>query len=294
MDFGICLPNYQPGSSPEGIDAAAGVAEQLGWSAAWTTDHVLIDHANESDYGRIYEALMTLAWVAARHHTIRLGTSVIVAPMRNAAVLAKQIATLDALSGGRAIAGIGIGWNTVEYANVGATDKFAVRGVFLDETIRLWRHLWSGATTRFEGRFYSMDDFVFEPVPPQGAALPIVVGGSAEIALRRAGSATDGYHGSAIGPADYATRAAVVTAAAAAADRPAPWLSTRARVRFDARPGPGYTIRGDAAGMAAEVRAFAAAGVTHLALQFEPRDPRGVVEDAERFSREVIPLVDAG
>jgi probable F420-dependent oxidoreductase len=292
MDFGICLPNYLAGSSVEGIDAAADVAERLGWSTAWTTDHVMVDRANTAEYGRIHEALLTLAWVGARHPSLRLGTSVIVVPQRNAVILAKELATLDALSGGRVIAGIGIGWATIEYANLGAADRFTVRGAYLDETIRIWRHLWSGATTPFEGRFHSFDDFVFEPLPPQGAALPIVVGGSAEAALRRAGTVADGYHGSAASPADYATRAAAVREAATAAGRPAPWFSTRARVRFDDRPGPGYTIRGDAAQMAAEVQAFADAGVTHLALHLEPTDPLGVVTDAERFAREVIPLLE--
>ena len=70
MDFGICLPNYPAGATPEGIDAAAEVAERLGWSTVWTTDHLMIDQANAADYGRIYDAILTLAWVGARHPRI--------------------------------------------------------------------------------------------------------------------------------------------------------------------------------------------------------------------------------
>lgn len=290
MDFGLILPNYPAGASPEGIEAGAAIAEHLGWSTVWTTDHVLIDHANAGDYGRIYEAILTLAWVGARHPRIRLGTSVIVVPQRNAVLLAKELATLDALSSGRAIAGIGIGWDEVEFANLGATERFRVRGAYLDETIRLWRHLWSGATEPFHGRFHAFEDFVFEPLPVQ-RPLPIVVGGRAEVALSRAGAMADGYHSSAVDPAGFARRAPVVVEAARAAGRPSPWLSSRARVRFD-QDGAGYAIGGTPDAMAAEVRAFAEAGVEHLALQFTPTDPDGVVAAAERFAREVVPLLD--
>ena len=77
MDFGLCLPNFPAGASPEGIEAAASVAERLGWSTVWTTDHVLVPHDDAGEYGHIYDAILTLAWVGARHPGVRLGTSVI-------------------------------------------------------------------------------------------------------------------------------------------------------------------------------------------------------------------------
>jgi len=290
MDYGICLPNFPDGASPEGIDAAAEVAERLGWSAAWTTDHVLVNHASADEYGRIYEAILTLAWVGARHPGIRLGTSVIVVPQRNAILLAKELATLDSMSGGRVIAGVGVGWNELEFGNLAMRDRFRVRGAYLDETIRLWRHLWSGTTDPFVGRFHQIEDFVFGPLPAQGADLPIVVGGRAEPALRRAGALADGYHSSAVSPAGYAERVPIVRAAAEAAGRPAPWLSARVRVQFDASTDRFYAMRGSSEEIAAEVKAFAALGVTHLALYFETTDPADVVAQAERFAREVAPL----
>jgi probable F420-dependent oxidoreductase len=290
MDYGLCLPNLPDGSTPEGIEAGAEVAERLGWSTVWTTDHVLVPHDAADDYGRIYEAVVTLAWVGARHPRIRLGTSVIVVPQRNAVVLAKELATLDSLSGGRVIAGVGVGWNEVEFANLAMADRFGVRGAYLDETIRLWRHLWSGSTEPFHGRFHTIDDFAFEPLPVQ-APLPIVVGGRAEAALRRVGTLADGYHSSATGPARYAERLPIIRAAADAAGRPMPALSARVRVRFGAAGGDVYAMRGSPAEIAAEVRAFAALGVTHLALWFEATDPAELVVRAERFDREVVPLV---
>jgi probable F420-dependent oxidoreductase len=293
MDFGICLPNFPDGASPEGIDAAAEVAERLGWSTAWTTDHVLVPHDSAGDYGRIYEAILTLAWVGARHPSIRLATSVIVVPQRNAVVLAKELATLDSLTGGRVTAGVGVGWNRTEFANLGMGDRFHVRGAYLDETIRLWRHLWSGSSEPFRGRFHEIEDFVFGPVPAQGADLPIVVGGRAEPALRRAGALGDGYHASVSSPAQYGERVPVVRAAAEAAGRPVPWFSARARVEFDGEASTGYAMRGSPEAIAAEVRAFAEVGVTHLAMSFGTTDPAELVNRAERFGREVIPLLQA-
>ncbi len=293
MDYGIALPNFPDGASPEGIHAAAEVAERLGWSTVWTTDHVIVDQAAADEYGRIYEAILTLAWVGARHPRLRLGTSVIVVPQRNAVLVAKELATLDSLSGGRVVAGVGVGWNRAEFANIGVEDRFRVRGAYLDETIRLWRHLWSGATEPFHGRFHTIDDFAFEPLPEQGAALPIVVGGRAEAALRRAGGLADGYHSSAVGPASYGERVAVVRAAAESAGRPAPWLSARIRVQFGAGTDRYYAMRGTPEEIAAEARAFAGHGATHLALYFETMDPGELVAQAERFAREVAPLVDA-
>jgi probable F420-dependent oxidoreductase len=289
MDYGFCLPNFAAGASVEGIDAAAEAAGRLGWSTVWTTDHVLVPGDAAEDYGRIYEAILTLAWVGARHPRIRLGTSVIVVPQRNAVLLAKELATLDALSGGRVVAGVGIGWHAGEFANLAAADRFHVRGAYLDETIRLWRHLWSGSREPFHGRFHDLDDFAFEPLPTQ-APLPIVVGGRDPRALRRAGALADGYHSSAVGPAAYAERAPIVLAAAEAAGRPSPWLSARVRVETT-KASDGYAMRGSPEAIATEVRAFAKLGVTHLALYFGRTDPAELVARAEAFARDVAPIV---
>jgi probable F420-dependent oxidoreductase len=290
MDYGLCLPNFPDGASAEGIDAAAAVAERLGWSTVWTTDHVLVPHADAGDYGRIYEAILTLAWVGSRSSRIRLATSVIVVPQRNAVILAKELATLDSLSGGRVSAGVGIGWNRTEFANVGVADRFHVRGAYLDETIRLWRHLWSGSSEPFRGRFHAFEDFVFGPLPVQ-KDLPIIVGGRAEAALLRAGRLADGYQSSSTGPAAYADRVRTVRAAAKGAGRPMPSLSARVRVQSGDATDTSYAMRGSPEEIAGEIRAFAALGVEHLALSFATTDPAELVARAERFDREVPPLI---
>jgi probable F420-dependent oxidoreductase len=290
MDYGICLPNFPDGASREGMEAAAETAERLGWSTVWTTDHILVPTADAGDYGRIYEAILSLAWVGARYAKVRLGTSVIVVPQRNAVILAKELATLDALTGGRVIAGVGIGWNEGEFRNLGVPERFHVRGAYLDETIALWRHLWSGSTEPFRGRFHVFDDFAFGPLPDQGAALPIVVGGRAEPALRRAGRFGDWYQSSATGSSKYAERVPIIRAAAEEAGRQVPRLTVRAWVEFDARGGRRYSIRGTSDEMAAEIKAFAALGVEHIALWFGSTAPDELVRRVERFQREVAPL----
>ncbi|MGZ9160480.1 MAG: TIGR03619 family F420-dependent LLM class oxidoreductase [Candidatus Limnocylindrales bacterium] len=291
MDYGLCLPNFRAGASREGMEAGAETAERLGWSTVWTTDHVLVPTADADDYGRIFEALLSLAWIGARHATVRLGTSVIVVPQRNAVLLAKELATLDALTGGRVIAGVGVGWSEPEFANLGVADRIRVRGTYLDETIALWRHLWSASAEPFHGRFHTIDDFAFEPLPDQGGRLPIYVGGRAEAALRRAGTVGDGYHSSATSAAKYAERVPVIRAAAEAAGRPMPRLTARAFTEFGAATTRHYAIRGTTEEMAAEVRAFADLGVTHLALWFDTTDPETLRDRCERFDREVAPLV---
>ncbi len=291
MDYGLCLPNFPDGASREGMEAAAETAERLGWSTVWTTDHVLVAREDATDYGRIYDAIVSLAWIGARYPTVRLGTSVIVVPQRNAVVLAKELSSLDALSGGRVIAGVGVGWSEPEFANLGMADRFHVRGAYLDETIRLWRHLWSGSDEPFHGRFHRIDDFAFAPLPDQGANLPIIVGGGAEAALRRAGTFGDGYQSSATSAAKYAALVPVIRAAAVAAGRPMPALGARTRVEFGDATDDHYAIRGTPEEMAAEVRAFEALGVDHLALGFATTDPGAIVALAERFAREIAPLL---
>lgn len=291
MDYGLCLPNFRDGASREGIEAGAETAERLGWSIVWTTDHVMVPTSAADDYGTNFDAIEVLAWVGARFAKVRLATSVIVVPQRNAVVLAKELSTLDALSGGRLLAGVGAGWNEEEFRNLGAADRFHVRGAYLDETIDLWRHLWSGSTQPFRGRFHDIEDFVFSPLPAQGASVPIVVGGRADPALRRAATKGDWYHSSSTSPASYGKRVPVLKAAAGAAGRPMPRLTTRAWVEFGSTADDHWSIRGTPDEMAEEVRKFADLGVDHIGLWFATTDPRELVDAMERFEREVAPLV---
>ncbi|HUQ78607.1 MAG TPA: TIGR03619 family F420-dependent LLM class oxidoreductase [Patescibacteria group bacterium] len=296
MRYGLCLPNFTGLASPESIDAMAALAERLAWDSVWTTDHVLVDSSERAEeYRTNFDAIQTLTWVAARYPTIKLGTSVIVVPQRNAVVLAKELATLDALSGGRVIAGVGVGWSEREFANLAMLDRFRVRGAYLEETIALWRHLWGGSGEPFHGRFHELTDYAFGPSPVQGRALPIWIGGRVDAALERTGRLADGYHSSAASPEAMAARIPIIRAAAEAAGRPTPTLSARVRVEFDApvrSPEPrSYAMRGSADDVAAEVAKWEALGVELLALHFDAATTDRAVIDAERFDREVLQVV---
>jgi probable F420-dependent oxidoreductase len=289
LQLGLCIPNFRPGAGPEGILAATLTAERLGWHSAFTTDHLLIDGAARgTDYRHIFEAITVLAWLAGQTSTIRLGLSVLVLPMRNAVVVAKELASLDALSGGRLIAGLGIGWNEAEFANVGVAERFSQRGTYLEETIGLWRHLWAGGGP-WSGRFHEVGEAYFSPLPAQGASLPIWIGAGAEAALRRVGRLANGYHSTGTDPSTYRDRRAIIEAAAIGAGRPRPTMSARLRVSAEGR-GPSV-LAGTPEAMAERLQAYREAGVEHVALDFGETEPDRVAAAIERFERAVRPLL---
>jgi probable F420-dependent oxidoreductase len=287
--FGLCLPNFRKGASREGMQAAIETLDRLGWASIWTTDHLLPDHsARAADYAEIFEAVTTLAWASAVTPRLRLGLSVLVVPMRNAVEQASTLATVDSLSGGRLEVGVGVGWSETEFANLGVSERFHVRGAYLDESIRLWRHLWSGSEEPFHGRFFSFDEYRFGPLPAQGAGLPITVGGKDPRALHRAGALADGYQSSGLAAAEYLAKRDVVREAASAAGRPEPRFLARCQVVFD-RPMPGGAgLSGSADELVAGVRAYRDAGVSELILDLREFEPERVVAAIERFDREVV------
>ncbi len=292
MRFGLILPTMGKRVSPAAVDDAAATASSLGWSSVWATDHMLVSpRAEAATYGSILEAVTTLAWVAGRHSSLRIGTSVVVPAMRDAPQLAKELATIDVLSGGRLIVGVGVGDRTdaPEWGNLGKADRMNHRGAYLDETIALWRHLWAGRTEPFEGRFHRLDGFVFDPLPPQGAALPIWMGGRSDAALTRAATLCDGYHASQTGPQDLRERWRVLLERARAAGRPRPALSVRSRVRFDAPPGPVYSLHGAPQTMVQELLAFDEIGVDEFVVVFEANsDSDDMQHVMRRFQVDVV------
>jgi len=289
MDFGLILPSYRAGATKESIDVAASTAERLGWHSVFTTDHLLVEPSRRSeDYFTLFDALNTLAYLAAREPTIKLGASVVVVPMRNAVELAKELATIDVLSGGRLIVGVGVGWDETEFRHLGYGDRFAQRGAYLSEAVAIWRQLWSGSTDAFHGRFHSWDEVRFAPLPAQGADLPIWFGGRDEAALRRAGRLGQGYHSSASGHDQLAVRVPIIRAAAQEAGRPQPLISARVRVHFGPSDAPFYMLAGAPEQMVTEIRAFEAVGCGHMAFDFAETRPDEHAALMERFDAEVL------
>ena len=290
MDISLALENHGPGSSPDGMTASADAVERHGWRSLFAVDHLVVDHGQEADYGRSFEAMMSLAWLAATHPGIRLATGVIVPPMRDAVQLAKEIATLDVLTAGRVTVGVGVGddEDEGEYRNLGKGDRFHVRGSYLDETIALWRHLWSGRTDAFSGRFHELTDYRFEPLPVQGASLPILSGGRSDRALSRVGRLSDGLYSSRWGPDDLASRWPAMLESARRNGRPRPYLATRVRVRLDAEPDGRYSLCGGPEAMIAELGRFADVGTDEFVAVFASTQGAEIERLTARFQREVV------
>ena len=188
MQYSFRLPNADYLGFPataQGILDTAIKAEQLGFDAVFVNDHVIVDDSARSEpWRQVYDPLMSLAYVASRTSRIGLGTSVLIMPYRNPVVTAKMIATLDQMSNGRAIVGVGSGWNETEYAALDVPHR--ERGARTNEYLRLWKACWEPDPVSFDGRFFSFDGLYTSPKPVQQPHPPIWIGGSSHASLRRA------------------------------------------------------------------------------------------------------------
>ena len=204
MKFGISFANTMIGADPASAVALATTAEEAGFESLWTVEHVVVPAGYESRYpysrsGRMAggaedfdlpDPLVWLSFLAGVTSSIRLATGILILPQRNPVVLAKEVATLDALSGGRVILGVGSGWLAEEVAAIGS--DFADRGDRTDEYIGALRTLWSHDLASFDGPTVSFDDVYLRPRPHDGP-VPIVIGGHSPRAARRAGELGDGF-----------------------------------------------------------------------------------------------------
>jgi probable F420-dependent oxidoreductase len=189
VHFGVILPNYDEGSSPAGVRRIAEAAEELGFDSVWATEHIIVGPDAVKPFGRAYDPLVTLAWIAGWTVRIGLGTSIVLVTLHHPIHLAKQAATLQELSGGRFRLGVGLGWHRDEFEFMGV--PFEGRGSRADEAIRIMRALWSGEKD-FEGELWSFNEATCEPLPsPQPE---IWVGGSSPRAIRRARELGDVWH----------------------------------------------------------------------------------------------------
>ena len=201
MYFGVILPNYGLDSNPDGIRRVAELAEELGFDSVWATEHIIVGPEAVDPYGRVYAPLVTLGWIAGFTERIGLGTSIVLVPLHHPMHLAKEVATLQELSGGRFTLGVGMGWHKEEYDFMGI--PFEGRGRRGDEAIRVMRALWNGERD-FTGEFWSFHDATSEPHPsPQPE---IWVGGSSERAIRRALELGDVWHPSRGSDAEHVRR----------------------------------------------------------------------------------------
>lgn len=208
MKFGLRYCNIGPLSRPEPAIELARFAEDAGFESLWTIEHVVIPAGYRSAYpysedGRFGwpedldypDPVMWLATIAGATETIGLGTAIVILPQRNPVVLAKELATLDVMSGGRLLFGVGVGWLAEEFDSIGV--PFDERAVRTDEAIEVLRCLWADHEATFDGRFHSFDRALMFPKPIQTVSgrpgIPVLVGGHSPAAARRAGRLGDGF-----------------------------------------------------------------------------------------------------
>lgn len=198
MKLTVEFPSVSYREGPESVKQLAQAIEAIGYDELDMFDHVVMGYSTpergDSRYPPqmpILEALMTLSFVASVTSRINLGTEVLVLPQRQPVLVAKQVSTLDTLSGGRVRLGVGAGWQASEYEAL--EESFSNRGRRMDEAIEVLRAYFSDPQVDYQGEFYHSTAMAMEPKPPQGAGLPIWVGGRAEAALRRVGTHGDGW-----------------------------------------------------------------------------------------------------
>jgi probable F420-dependent oxidoreductase len=293
MLIGFGCPVSGAWATPESVAHFASRGEELGYHSVWTFQRLLVgaDQALAPVYRSVLDPLLTLTYAAARTTRIRLGVAVVNLPFVSPTYLAKQAGTLDVLSGGRLDLGLGTGWSEVEFAASGVST--ARRGRRSEEYLKVLRTLWNDEVSAFDGEFYSVPPSIMAPKPVQAGGPPVLLGGGAEPALRRAGRAAAGWVSGSTASLDAITRGArtVREAAERAGKDPA---QVRIVCRGVVEHGPKLADR-PLSGSWEQIRAgaeeLAAAGVTELFydLNWDPQigspdvDPAAAVARADEL-----------
>ena len=324
MKYGFPLPSRGPLATPETIGRLAQAGEELGYDAVYAGDHILLPRDVASRYpytvggefpggatGDWMEQLTLLAFVAGQTSTIRLVTAVLIVPHRNPLVAAKALATLDVLSRGRLVVGIGAGWMREEFEALDLP-PFEERGAVTDEYVRAFKELWTSDDPHFEGKYVNFDNISFLPKPVQKPHPPIWVGGESRPALRRTAELADGWNPLSSNPsfpmgtpellasgierlATYARRFGRDPSEIETIYRTFQFeLTNSAAPSTDSgQAGDRLPFVGSAEQIASDIRAFEAVGASSLVVDFQrqTQDVDMMVGLMERFAKEVWPLV---
>jgi probable F420-dependent oxidoreductase len=269
MRLGIHLPQIGRKAGPEGIRRAAVQAEELGFADVWTSEHIITPAgAMYPPSPNFYDPVLSLTWAAAYTNRVGLGTSVLVLPMRHPLPLAKELATLQNLSGGRLILGAGVGWLEAEFAALGV--PFNERGRRTDEGIAMMRAVWSDDPVSFEAHWIpaTIDNMRMMPKPEK--SIPIWIGGTSDVALKRA-ARHDGWHGSRAMPEQAAPLVEKLRA-----ERPEPEFTISLRAAWDGK---------DEVALGQRLAAFAAVGVGHVMVEPFDREIADWLHSVERIAR---------
>lgn len=305
MDFGVFLPISGRAAGPETLMEAARQAEALGYSSVWAADRILIPWKINTLYPYsadqrfivppdrpFLEPLTCLAFLAACTERIRLGMSVLVLPYRHPVYSAKVATTIDQLSKGRLILGVGVGWMVEEFQALGL--PFKARGTMSDEQLQVIKLLWAEKNPSFEGRYYRFSEIALYPKPLQEPRIPLWVGGEGVPSQRRAAIYGDAWfpYFVKIRPRELASHFDNVRRWAFEAGREPDTVTLACclpvEVSREPVPQEEGCLRGTPEQLIASLKAFQRIGVKHVALQFMvPRWPERQ-EQIERFGREVM------
>lgn len=293
MEFGLHLPHLGRSASREVLRGFAQAAEETGFASVWVSDHVIVPRSLESRYpysesgefpfsadSSFLDPIATLLFVAGCTERVKLGTAVLIVPYRNPVVQAKELATLDFVSGGRLILGIGTGWMAEEFAALDV--PFEHRGARTNEYLALIKRLWTSDDTSFSGRFYRLENVGFYPKPLQQPHPPIWGGGHSEPAFRRGGYFCDGWLGANVSPEQVAAQFERVRAYAHQAGRDPAALTLAARI-------PLRLSAGTEPALVEQIERYRSASVSHLAFDMGVRSVEAARETMERFMTKVQP-----
>jgi probable F420-dependent oxidoreductase len=295
MDIGCHLPNQGPLATGEAVVTFAQEADRRGVASLWVSDHVIFPRTATGSYpgGRFphppdtpyLEPVVTLAAAAVCTTHARLGASVFILGHRHPVVMAKMLTSIDALSGGRLICGVGVGWWREELEILGA--PFQRRGRQADEILRVFTTLWAEDNPSFEGEFFRFRDLGFAPKPVQKPRPPIWVGGDSPGAFRRVVTLGDGWHATSKSPGELREALPRLRAAADRAGRDFDSLTLSLR----------YTLRDDllARGPQAVVDTlveYKRLGLSHILLEFRRDDLGRMLEILDLVTTTVRPAVD--
>jgi probable F420-dependent oxidoreductase len=275
MKYGFVVPNNFGVVDPNQVAALGARAEELGFESVWVNHHVLnVGYVKERiDTKPYHDALTILTWMAANTTKVKLGTSVLVMPYLHPMVLAKQLATLDHLCGGRLIIGLGAGSLPEENAALGA--PYETRGKYCNEFLEVLRKLWTEESASFAGEFFSFDNIISSPKPLQQPAIPLMIGGNRPPALRRAARHGDGWHPLGVSPDGVRKRLATIREEASKLRRN--HVLETVQVRLDMSRVTKESVAD-----------YADAGVTDLVMSINTGDVKEIDKTITAFAKEMF------
>ncbi len=289
MKFGIAVPNFGLYANRENMVEVSGLAEELGYDSLWVSDHVAVPKSHKVFGDAFLDPLLTLAYIASATNRIELGTSVIILPYRNPLVLAKMVSTLDTLSRGRVILGIGSGWLEEEFDALGV--DFKERGKMTDEYIEVMKELWTSESPEYSGNYIEFSNIKFLPKPERNPHPPVWVGGESRKAMERAARYGDGWHPVGLTPQAFREKAEYLKSLLPADKKESFVMSLRRNIEINEvrEFGADETLRGGREKITRGIGEYGDAGVEYLILYILAGDFKGVLKTLKVFAGEIRP-----